>query len=237
MPEAKMPWMGEALSDEEVVRRVLSGETELFELLVRRHNPRLFRAARSILRDGHDAEEALQISYLRAWRSLSSFDGRARFATWMTAIVLRTGAEVARSRSSRQSRAHAPLDAGACAHGVQAAPEQDLEGQELVRGLGESIESLPEGYRTVFVLRAVQGLSTREVAEDLGLSPAAVKVRLLRARGRLQADLLRRAESLGILDRVWAFDGERCDRITRGVLSAIRASAVALGPPPSPSGP
>ncbi len=222
MPAAKPQWMGETLLDEEIVRRVLSGERELFELLVRRHNQRLFRAARSILLDDHDAEEALQVSYVRAWSKLSTFDGRARFATWLTAIVLRTAAEAARARGSRQVRQDGPFEERFGPVGPEADPGAELEGRELVRGLAESIAALPEGYRLVFVLRAIQGLSTREVALDLGLTTATVRVRLLRARGRLQADLLRRAESLGILDRLWAFDGERCNRITGAVMAAIQ---------------
>src|SRR5262245_7823538 len=91
-------WMRDVLSDEDVVRRVVAGETELFELLVRRHNQRLFRTIRAVVQNDDDAEEALQLAYVAAWRRLETFDGRARFTTWMTPIALHAAAEVARAR-------------------------------------------------------------------------------------------------------------------------------------------
>src|SRR5262245_1862146 len=91
-------WMRDVLPDEEVVRRVCAGEGERFALLVRRHNPRLYRAVRALVRDDSDAEETLQLAYVRAWRRLETFDGRARFTTWLTRIALRTALEVSRRR-------------------------------------------------------------------------------------------------------------------------------------------
>ena len=217
--------MRDVLSDEEVVRRVCSGEGELFELLVRRHNPRLYRAVRALVRDDHDAEEALQLAYVRAWRRLETFDERAAFTTWMTRIALRTALEVARVRRRRGERiGAAALESGDEKLDLEPAPsspEQEATRAELSRLLERSIEALPRSYRLVFALRVLEGLSTAAVALELGLSEGAVKVRLMRARERLRQDLLARAEAAGALAGTWGIGGERCDRIVAGVFDAV----------------
>jgi RNA polymerase sigma-70 factor (ECF subfamily) len=181
------------LSDEEVVRRVVAGEPELFELLMRRHNQRLFRTVRGLVGDDAAAEEALQRAYVAAWRGLAQYAGRASFATWMTRIALRSAGEFARREQRKREVVEASADA------------------------------LPEPLRIVVVLRLVEGLGTAEVAEALDLSEANVKVRLHRAREQLKEDLIHVAEREGLFARTWAFDGARCDRMVGSVLRSIRA--------------
>lgn len=212
--------MRDVLSDEEVVRRVVAGETELFELLLRRHNQRLFRAVRSVVRHDGDAEEALQLAWVRGWSALASFEGRARFTTWMTRIALRTAAEVARAGRAAPAP-EPPLEEPAP---EAASPDGEAAARELRRLVERAIDALPETYRAVVVLREIEGLSTAEVAADLGLSESAVKVRLFRARERLREDLWARARAAGALERAWSFAGERCDRTVAAVFAAVRAA-------------
>jgi RNA polymerase sigma-70 factor, ECF subfamily len=211
--------MRDVLGDDLVVQRVVAGETELFELLVRRHNQRLFRIVRALTRRDDDAEEALQVAYVTAWRRLATFDGRASFVTWLTRIALRSALQIARSR---RAPAAAPRhDEPALADTT----DQALARGELARLLERSIEALPEGARVVFVLRMVEGLSTEEVAQHLDLSESAVKVRLHRAREALRQGLLARAIECGAIDATWQIDGKRCDRIVARVFGGIRCGA------------
>ena len=214
--------MRDVQSDEEVVRRVVAGEVELFELLVRRHNQRLFRAVRSIVRNDADAEDALQVAYVNAWRRLETFGERAKFTTWMTRIALRTASEVARSREQRADFLESDERALDAEPTPTAAPDQDITRREVAKLLEQSIDELPELYRVVFVLRMLEENSTADVATHLGLTEAAVKVRLHRARELLRNGLLQRAVELGALEDTWSIGGERCDRIVQGVFARIR---------------
>ena len=210
------------LSDEDVVRRVVAGEPELFELLMRRHNQRLFRTVRGIVGDASAAEEALHRAYVAAWRALAQFDGRSRFATWMTRIALRSASELVRREQRTREIVEASADRSIGASEAESA-DAALSRKELAAMLEHAIDALPESLRMVVVLRLVEGLSTAEVAEALDVSEANVKVRLFRARERLKEDLIHVAEREGLFERTWAFDGERCDRMVARVMSSIRA--------------
>jgi RNA polymerase sigma-70 factor (ECF subfamily) len=222
LPSTNDPRLDTILSDEEVVRRVVAGEPELFELLMRRHNQRLFRAVRGIVGDASAAEEALHRAYVAAWRALAQFDGRARFTTWMTRIALRSASELVRREQRTREVAEASFDQRSGT--LEAEPDDEsLSRKELAAMLEQAIDALPESLRMVVVLRLVQGLSTTEVAEALDVSEANVKVRLHRAREKLKEDLFHVAEREGLFERTWEFDGERCDRMVKRVMSAIRA--------------
>lgn len=209
------------LADEEIVARVLAGETELFELLVRRHNRRLFRTLRAHVGDAEAAEEALQRAYVAAWRGLDRFERRSSFATWMTRIALRTANELARSERRRRTIVESARDA---THVVAFEPADAASTRgELAAALDRAIDALPPSLRVVAVMRLVEGMDTLAVAQALGIAESAVKVRLHRARERLKEDLLAVAEREGVLSETWSFDGERCDRVVARVLEAIRA--------------
>jgi RNA polymerase sigma-70 factor (ECF subfamily) len=195
------------LPDETVVRRVLAGETALFELVMRRYNQRLFRAARAILRDDSEAEDVVQETYLRALRSMAGFEWRSSFATWLTRIAVH---EASARRRARRREVPRPV---AEDHEESAMPLRRREAGAMLR---EHIDALPASMRVVLVLRAVEGLGTRETAECLGLPESAVKVRLHRAKATLRKRMA--AEFVGELKSVYAFDGARCDRIVRNVL-------------------
>jgi len=229
------------LPDEQVVRRVLAGEAALFEILKRRHNQLVYRVARSILRDADEAEDVMQDAYVRAFHHLGQFEGRAAFSTWLTRIAVYE----ARSRSRRRDRLVSlppePGSASSGSPGTEASfrhkvpalvsrgpgPEQEAHGRELRALLTAALETLPENHRVAFVLRDVEGMSTAETSEALGISPENVRVRLHRARALLRRELeLRLGE--GARD-LYAFHLRRCDRVVNSVLARIGEN------PPLPS--
>src|SRR5690349_4969181 len=159
----------ETLPDEEVVRRVLQGETALFELIMRRHNQRLYRVARAILRDDAEAEDVMQQAYVNAYLHLDQFALRARFSTWLTRIA--TYEALARLRRRGRFQEIEDMDEsgkdGAALFAQGPNPEREAYLGELRDTLEGSVDALPEAYRSVFVLRDVEGLSTAETAECL----------------------------------------------------------------------
>lgn len=204
-------------SDEEIVGRVLAGEPALFEVLMRRHNQRVHRVARAILRDDAEVDDVLQDAYLAAYRSLARFERRARFSTWLTRIA----ANHALDRRRRRARTAAldPAAAAGLASALPDDPEQQRTAHELARLVERAIDALPESHRLVYVLRQVQGLGTGEVAACLGIEPGTVKTRLHRARALLREALDRDPDP--IADRVHPFGGERCDRLVAAVFRRL----------------
>lgn len=208
-----------SLTDEQLVERVVGGDVSSFEALMRRHNERLFRATRAILKNDAEAEDAMQEAYLSAYRHLSDFRGTARFSTWL----LRIAVNEALHRRKR-ARPHEPLDENdsmsedVMGNGPRS-PETITVDRELARAVEAAIDALPEPFRVVFVLRAVQQLSAAEVAEALGIPEETVKTRLHRARMRIQAMLTNRTDAL--TPSLFDFHLSRCDRIVQSVLSKL----------------
>jgi RNA polymerase sigma-70 factor (ECF subfamily) len=215
-----------ALADEEVVARVLAGETELFEVLMRRHNQRLFRAARAIVQNDAEAEDVMQEAYTRAFAQLAQFQGRAQWSTWVTRIAVnealgrlrRHGRFVNTDIDDDQESLMAmddPTQGGPPPEG----PEDHAAARELGGFLEGAVDKLPDIYRSVFVLREVEEMSTAEAAECLGVSEELIKVRLHRAR----AELRRRLEAHvgSALRNVYSFYRPRCDRVVANVMARI----------------
>ncbi|MGE3276513.1 MAG: RNA polymerase sigma factor [Vicinamibacterales bacterium] len=209
---------GEDPSDEDLVGRVLAGDAHLFEVLMRRHNPRVFRTVRAILRNDEDCEDAMQQTYINAYRALGTFRRDARFSTWLTRIAVNDALLRLRQRDRRQE---APLPTvEATAPQVHAPnPEHAAYAAELGRVLETAIDALPDGHRLVFVLRELEGMSTAEVAESLDLKEDTVKTRLHRARASLRHDLTSRLGARS--PELYAFHLSRCDRVVAGVLGAL----------------
>jgi RNA polymerase sigma-70 factor (ECF subfamily) len=215
--------------DAELVQRILRHDDTAFEALMRRHNTRLFRVARAILKDDAEAEDALQDAYLDAYRHLGGFRGDSQLGTWLVRIVANHA--LMRLRKQKRDRVVLPFDAASderpgagledeIADPRAESPKDSTLRAEIRRILERRIDELPVTFRTVFVLREVEGLSVEETAECLGVPAATVRTRLFRARGLLREALARDID-MAAAD-VFAFAGARCDRIVAGVLARLR---------------
>ena len=212
----------DVVPDEDVVDRVRDGEIDLFEVLMRRYNQRLYRIVRSVVRDDARAEDVVQEAWVRAFTHLDQFARRARFATWLTRIALHEA--WARTRRARRFVSIEPERAHPMSDPVSPGsdPEKHAADREAANALETAIAGLPELYRGVFLLRDVEELSTAETAECLELSEEAVKTRLHRARGLLRRELV------GTLRAgVYPFLGARCDRMVAAVFQRIRPEKAA----------
>jgi RNA polymerase sigma-70 factor (ECF subfamily) len=215
-----------AVNDDSLVRDVQRGSTAAFGALMRRYNRRLYRTARAILKDDALAEDALQDAYLAAFRHIDEFRGDAALGTWLTRIVVNQALQAL--RRTRRERIVVPIDGNDDAHealDVADAPEMEPDNMLLRaqtrRLIERTIDALPDGYRTVFVLREVEDLTVDETATALGIPAATVRTRLFRAKARLREML---SEQMDVATQdAFSFDGERCDRIVRTVLARVEA--------------
>lgn len=207
-----------------LVDQAIAGDTAAFTALMRRHNQLLFRTARSITKNDAEAEEAVQEAYIKAWQALGQYRAESALSTWLVRIAINE----ALRRLRRKDLHDIPLEAAMAAFDTEALsqahdrnPEQ-LMLREQVRKLVETrIDLLPEPFRLVFVLRVVEEVSGKAVAEALELPEATVRSRLFRARSLLREGL---ASDMDIaIGDVFAFDGTRCDRIVERVLSKLSA--------------
>ena len=216
------------LTDEKIVADVLEGHTALFEILMRRHNERVYRAARAILRDDSEVEDVMQQAYVNAYVHLRQFNGRAQFSTWLTRIAINEA--LARVRRQR-AHAHVGEDAAdlesSIDQPVTSDPERQVAVSELRVVLESAIDGLTDGPREVFVLREVEGMSTAEVAHALDVSEDVVKTRLSRARAAIRRDLIARTGSSA--RNVFRFYKPRCDRVVARVLAQIAGAVEDAG--------
>ena len=221
-PMLASPVTQSELRDEEVVGRVLAGETALFEILMRRYNQRLYRVSRSILRDDAEAEDVMQDAYVRAFEHLNQFAGKALFSTWLTRIAIHE----ALARKRRRGRMEeldaltANGDPMSILKSSAPSPEAGTAQAETRRLLEEAIDHLAETYRTVVVLREVEEMSVAETAESLGVTEAVVKTRLHRAHAMLRKELYARARGRGA--DLYQFHAVRCDRVVKAVFERIK---------------
>ena len=212
-------------TDTELATRAASGDEAAFVGIMRRHNRLLFRTARSILKSDADAEDALQEAYLRAWRALGSFRADAKLSTWLVRVVINESL----GRLRRRGAQVIPLETGADsdAHEAQAGAEDDPDQQpervamrgEVRRLIEAHIDRLPDAFRAVFMLRAVEELSVEETAVALEIPQATVRTRYFRARSLLREGLARDVD-VAVGD-AFSFGGARCDRIVNSVLASL----------------
>jgi len=202
------------LDDRDVIARVLAGDRGAFEILVRRHNQRMFRAARAITRTDVDAEDVLQQAWLGVYKHLAQFRGDASFPTWATRIAVNEAIALTRKR---------PMVAEVVEAASEDAPDTDLARAQVGALLEHCLANIPQGNREVMVLRDILELDTAETAACLGLTEEAVRVRLHRARAAIAAAV---TEQLADHAReIYSFDGARCDRMTAHVMRNVLAGA------------
>lgn len=222
MNPATRPEAAERLTDSDLVDRTRAGDMRAFEALMRRYNRTLYRTARAILRDDAEAEDAVQEAYIRAYAALGGFRGESKLSTWLVRIAANEA--LMRRRKNARSAVVVRMDGAAEerweeAMSEEAGPERNALGGEMRRLLEERIDALPDDYRAVFMLRAVEELSVEEAATALGIPEATVRTRHFRARALLRESLARDIDRS--LEEVFGFAGERCDRIVARVLERI----------------
>ncbi len=211
------------MPDEEVVARVLAGEQPLFEILIRRYNQRLFRVARSIVRNDGEAEDVMQETYVRAYAHLGQFAQRARFSTWLTRIAIHEA--LARARRAGRFEALDPGEPQGKVSAVSAKredPERQAYAKEIRELLEAAIDELPVDYRSVFVMRELEEMDTAETAEALEVSEEVVKTRLHRGRQMLREALCSRVGAANA--SAFEFHLSRCDAMVCAVLERLPAA-------------
>ncbi len=212
------------VADEDLVRLIRGGDAALYEILMRRYNQRIYRIAVTILRNDAEAEDVMQEAYVRAYQHLGDFAGEAKFATWLTKIAVYEALARLRLQAKRSNGPSSDME-GELMNTVRSDernPESQAYDRELRSVLERAIDSLPDTYRSVFVLRVVEGLDVNDTAAALDIGVEAVKTRLHRGRALLRKELERRA---GIVaPQIYPFHLSRCDRVVEGVLSRIAES-------------
>jgi RNA polymerase sigma-70 factor (ECF subfamily) len=212
-------------SDAALAARAANGDEAAFEGIMRRHNRLLFRTARSILHSDAEAEDALQDAYLSAWRALGSFRSEARLSTWLVRIVINEALGRLRRRSAQVLAFDPSIDLSditmedVMEGNPDDRPDRAAMRSEMRARMEACIDMLPEAFRTVFMLRAVEEMNVEEVSAALGLPEATVRTRYFRARGLLRESLARDVDQA--LADAFSFDGARCDRIVAGVMAQL----------------
>jgi RNA polymerase sigma-70 factor, ECF subfamily len=234
MQLASLKTAGKDLPDDELVRRIALGDREALGFLMLRYNQKLYRTARSILKDDAEAEDTVQEAYLLAYRSIGRFRGVAKISTWLVRVVANEalGRLRKRNRSAEiiwmDGNMHEDIEASE-KHGnderAPGQPERAALRAETRRLLERTIDTLPHAFRVVFVLRAIEEMTVEETAAALEIPEATVRSRFFRARGLLRETLSREIDFS--LEDVFHFAGARCDRIVAGVLARLEKE---LGP-------
>ena len=215
-----------SLADVELARLCRSRDRDAMRHLLTVNNQRLFRTAWSILKDRGEAEEAVQAGYLSAFAALDKFEGRSSLSTWLTRIVVNEA--LGRLRSQRRRREHLESEGVALLDtyrerlaqaSVEPAPDATVAREQLRQLIERAVADLQDGFRSVFVLRDIEGLSVEETAEALGIPPATVKTRLHRARAKLQEALA--PEVKGALCGSFPFAGAECAALTERVMAIL----------------
>ncbi|MEO7505345.1 MAG: RNA polymerase sigma factor [Sphingomicrobium sp.] len=202
-----------------LARRCGQGDAAAVRLLTADNNQRLFRAAWSILKDRGEAEDAVQSTYLKAFAAIDQFEARSSLSTWLTRIAINEA--LARLRSLKQRRALLEAEGVTMIEDYrpEEAPDQAVAREQLRAILERAIAALPDSFRTVFVLRDVEGLSVDETSDALDIPPATVKTRLSRARRKLQLSLA--PDVRNALVGTFPFAGADCARLTARLLAAV----------------
>ena len=207
--------------DAELVRRALARDPNAFRFIMQRHNRRLYRIARSVLRDNTDAEDVVQEAYAAAFNHLKDYRGESSLAAWLSRIALNEA--LGRLRHKRTVENFAALEEvteGAVIQFPLSAqnddPERTMAQRQILQLVERATDALPDVYRLVFVTRVIEGMSVEETAELLGIKPETVKTRLHRARQLLRDQL---DKEIGpVLTNAFPFAGRRCQRVTAAVM-------------------
>lgn len=204
-----------AETDVELIQRVLNGEQALYEKLIRKHNPSLFRIGMAILQNDADVEDVMQITFVNAWQHLASFRQEAAFGTWLKRIMINECNQLLKKRKQliKENIDHHDT----ATENIKESPVSNVLNKELGAAMEKALTELPEKYRAVFLLRVVENLNVAQTAEALGISVVNVKVRLIRAKLMLKQKVSNYYKN----DLVFPFHLVRCDRIVNGVFEKL----------------
>ena len=210
------------LSSAELIRRILDGEKELYEMLIRRNNQKLFRVVRSYIQDPIEIQDIMQNTYLKAYEKLYQFKQNSKYSTWL----IRIGINEALSRIKEKGKyvkLNSPLSSKdgdtvpSMHYDHTTNPEKQLLNHEAHSLIERAIDTLAPKYKLVFILKEIEGLSIQEISESLDLSSSNVKVRLHRAKAMLKDKLL----AISTNRNLFEFGSIKCDRLTQSVMSKI----------------
>jgi len=207
----------EILNDDEIIARILNGEKDLYSIIVRRYNQRLYRVGISMINDDTEVEDAMQVAYINAYENLGKFAFRSSFPTWLTRIFINECLLRLRKRKKSISMNDENMENVMRQDKVPQTPVTTTVNSELRSILNDAIRQLPETYRTVFVMREIEKMNIAETKECLNISEVNVKVRLNRAKAMLR-DILSAQYSK---DDILHFHLSRCDRMVDTVMRSI----------------
>lgn len=215
-----------ALSDDaELVRRALARDADAFRTIMQRYNRRLYRIARSVLRNSTDAEDAVQEAYVSAFTHLAGHRGEFSLAAWLARITMNEALGRLRGQHSTVDVAtleHSRTNAEIIQFPLSAShddPERTMAQRQILQLVEQATDKLPEVYRLVFVTRVIEGMSVEETADLLGIKPETVKTRLHRARALVRDQLARQIGP--VLMDAFPFAGRRCERMTAAVMERL----------------
>ncbi len=215
----------------DLIARAVRKDEPAIRAIVKQHNRRLFRIARSVLHDDGDAEDALQEAYVKAFLALATFRGEASLATWLSRIVLNEALQRLRGKRREVLTEVVPeptTQAQIIPFPVSATqpldPERTMAQRELFQMLERAVDQLPDEFRLVLVARTIEGMSIEETAELLGLKPETVKTRLFRARALLRTALAEHVDTL--FTDAFPFDGRRCERMADAVVARLERESL-----------
>lgn len=205
-------------SELEIIGRILSGEKPLYEIIVRRFNPVLYKIGRSYNLSHEDAQDVMQDTFIDAYKNLKLFDGRSQFKTWIIRIMLNNCYRKKRKFSHQFELTHSHNESHMHTDSHNDTQKQ-IQNRELGHIIEEAIGQIPETYRMVFSLREINGLSVAETAELLDISESNVKVRLNRAKAMLRTEIEKSYSG----NEIFEFHARYCDAMTKRVMDQINA--------------
>lgn len=206
------------LTDEEIVNRVIDGEKSLFEVIMRRYNQRLYRIQKGYISDEEDVKDTLQTTYIKAYKELYTFRGEAAFSTWLTRIAINEALLFIKKQKSHSNlHLYGSDDDKPEATSTFNSPDQQSIDQETREVLEKAINKLPSKYRSVYIMREVEEMSTKDTALALDISESNVKVRLMRAKEKLRDILENEVKDT----EAFVFLGHQCDEIVENVMREI----------------
>jgi len=208
------------IKDADVIKRILSGEKELYEILVRRNNQRLYRVIRSYIKEETEIEDVMQNSYIKAYNKLYQFNSDSQFSTWLIRIAINESLAELKKKGKTLYLNNNDINDD---HVLEIPDHRQLNPQEKMAQtetkhlLENAIDQLSIKYRTVYVMKEVEEISLKEIATTLNISVANVKIRLHRSKEMLKESLFKLTNNTDVFE----FGYSRCDRVTEKVMSSI----------------